>query len=315
MQRRQPDFPGKHPGFKPGVHYAKILLATLLFSSGLAHSEQGVKKTFDENDTQHGYALVWADEFDQETCPEPRYWAYENAFIRNHELQWFQPDNASCKDGVLIIEARRERKENPDFVADSVRWQQSRQFVEYTSASLKTQGLWSWLYGRFEIRARINASHGLWPVIWTLGEKGQWPASGEVDILESYKGLLLANAAWGGDKEGRPSWSITQRPIAGLGDRWVKEFHVWRMDWSEEFIQLYVDDRLLNTIDLQSTTNAEGLEPPNPFHHPHYLLLSLAVGGHKGGNPSRTDFPVYFEVDYVRVYQRPLPHSSPVSHP
>ena len=301
MQRRQPDFPGKHP--------------TLLFSSGLVHSEQGVKKTFDENDTQHGYALVWADEFDQETCPEPRYWAYENAFIRNHELQWFQPDNASCKDGVLIIEARRERKENPDFVADSVRWQQSRQFVEYTSASLKTQGLWSWLYGRFEIRARINASHGLWPVIWTLGEKGQWPASGEVDILESYKGLLLANAAWGGDKEGRPSWSITQRPIAGLGDRWVKEFHVWRMDWSEEFIQLYVDDRLLNTIDLQSTTNAEGLEPPNPFHHPHYLLLSLAVGGHKGGNPSRTDFPVYFEVDYVRVYQRPLPHSSPVSHP
>ena len=283
----------------------KVILAILLLSACTTH----------ENNARHGYALVWADEFDQETCPEPRHWAYENAFVRNHELQWYQSENAFCKEGVLVIEARRERKENPDFVTESDRWQESRQFYEYTSASLKTQGLWSWLYGRFEMRARINSAPGLWPVFWTLGEKGQWPASGEIDILESYKGLLLANAAWGGNREGRPSWNITQRPIAGFGDKWMEEFHVWRMDWTEEFIRLYVDDMLLNTIDLRSTDNAAGLEPPNPFRHPHYLLLSLAIGGPKGGNPSRTDFPAYFEVDYVRVYQRPLTHSLVRGHP
>ena len=75
------------------------------------------------------------------------------------------------------------------------------------------------------------------------------------------------------------------------------------MHWTADFIRLYVDDRLLNSIDLRSTTNAAGLEPRNPFHHPHYLLLSLAIGGNKGGSHARADFPVRFEIDYVRVYQ------------
>lgn len=309
------DLAGKIVGIKPGKHYAKVLLAALLLFTHPAHPEQDTQKTFDD-DTQHDYALVWADEFDQETCPDPRHWVYEQDFIRNRELQWYQQENAFCKDGMLVIEARRERKDNPDFVVDSARWQESRRFAEYTSASLKTQGLWSWRYGRFEIRARIPVDSGLWPVFWTLGKTGQWPASGEIDIFESYRGLLLANAAWGGDRDGRPGWSISQRPVAGFGNNWTEAFHLWRMDWSEAFIRLYVDGRLLNAIDLRSTENAAGLEPENPFHHPHFLVLSLAVGGRKGGDPSRTNFPANLEVDYIRVYQRLLlPRSAPGDHP
>ena len=79
-------------------------------------------------------------------------------------------------------------------------------------------------------------------------------------------------------------------------------------------MQLFVDDALLNTIDLTKTINNDA-KRTNPFQEPHYLLLNLAIGGTNGGDPSDTAFPARFEVDYVRVYQRvPPPSKSVPSH-
>ena len=75
------------------------------------------------------------------------------------------------------------------------------------------------------------------------------------------------------------------------------------MDWDEDFIKLYIDDELLNTIDLSTTINATP-DKANPFHEPHYILLCLAIGGTNGGDPSETTFPARFEIDYVRMYQK-----------
>jgi len=76
------------------------------------------------------------------------------------------------------------------------------------------------------------------------------------------------------------------------------------MDWDKDNIELYVDDELLNTIELSKTTNGTP-DRANPFREPHYILLNLAIGGTNGGDPSKTEFPARFEVDYVRVYQGP----------
>ncbi len=78
------------------------------------------------------------------------------------------------------------------------------------------------------------------------------------------------------------------------------------MDWDEKFIRLYVDDLLLNEVDLTKTINQDGSQK-NPFHQPHYMLLNLAIGGDNGGDPTQTTFPTRFEVDYVRVYQKAKP--------
>jgi beta-glucanase (GH16 family) len=76
------------------------------------------------------------------------------------------------------------------------------------------------------------------------------------------------------------------------------------MDWDGRNIRLYVDDILLNETDLTTTVNPTDRGPKNPFHNPQYMLLNLAVGGHNGGDSSRSDFPARYEVDYVRVYQK-----------
>jgi beta-glucanase (GH16 family) len=247
--------------------------------------------------------LVWADEFDKDGQPDPCNWTYERGFVRNEEFQWYQPDNARCEKGLLVIEARRERKQNPNYDPNSGNWKKNREYSEYTSASVTTRGLHDWMYGRFEMRGRIDTRPGLWPAFWTLGVKGRWPSGGEIDIMEYYRGMLLANAAWAAEKPGTAEWDDVKIPITDFNDpNWSMKFHIWRMDWDVNSIKLYVDERLLNTIDVQKTFNKDK-QGKNPFHQPHYIILNLAVGGLQGGDPSNTKFPAKFEIDYVRVYK------------
>ncbi len=251
------------------------------------------------------YQLVWQDEFDCVGRLNEKYWGYESGFVRNQELQWYQSDNAFCRDGLLIIEGRRESKRNPYFNPTEDDWRKSRKSIDYTSASVTTKGKLSWLYGRFEVRAKISAKAGLWPAIWFLGELGKWPSKGEIDLMEYYRGMILANAAWGASQPAKPVWDAVKIPLSEFNNpNWDKRFHIWRMDWDESSIKLYVDDKLLNEIDLTTTINPDGVNPRNPFLQPHYLILNLAIGGSQGGDPANTSFPSNYEIDYVRVYQK-----------
>jgi beta-glucanase (GH16 family) len=248
--------------------------------------------------------LVWADEFEVDGRPNPANWTYETGFVRNEELQWYQPGNATCANGLLVITARRERVSDPRHPPDAPAWAKRRPHADYTSASLMTRGLHQWRYGRFEMRARIDTRSGLWPVFWTLGVAGDWPHGGEIDIMEYYQNTLLANAFWGSKEKWVPVSSINRFPLDRFNDpAWSARFHVWRMDWDERSIQFYLDEEPLCQVDLEKTFNQdEGRQ--NPLRMPHYLLLSLAVGGVSGGDPSATAFPAKFEVDYVRVLRR-----------
>jgi beta-glucanase (GH16 family) len=250
------------------------------------------------------FELVWADEFNVDGPPNPDNWAYERGLVRNEELQWYQPENARCEGGHLIIEARRERVKNPRYNPEGRGWQRHREFAEFTSACLITRGKHEWKYGRFEMRGRIDTRPGLWPAWWTLGSARAWPGGGEIDIMEYYDGVLLANVAWLGPRRWTAQWDESRRPIKEFPDAdWSRKFHVWQMDWDAQRIELRVDGQVLNTTDLQETINQDR-EAANPFHEPHYMLLNLAIGGTRGGDPSGTEFPARFEVDYVRVYRK-----------
>jgi beta-glucanase (GH16 family) len=253
-----------------------------------------------------GMTLVWNDEFNNSGKPDFSNWTFEKGFVRNQELQWYQKENANCADGLLIIEGKREQVKNPNHVAGSTNWKTNREFAGYTSSSIQTRGLRQWQFGRFEIRARIDTACGSWPAIWTLGVSGDWPSGGEIDIMEFYrvKGLptILANFAWGTSQQGIAKWDDLKKPLSDFtanDPEWTKKFHVWRMDWDKDSISLYLDDQLLNSTLLSQTINPDGF---NPFLQPHYLLLNLTLGTN-GGDPSKTMFPLKFEVDYVRVYQ------------
>ena len=262
----------------------------------------------DSKDIQapEGYELVWSEEFDEEGSPNSEYWSFESGFVRNNELQWYQEDNAIVEDGLLTIEGRRERVENPNYQPNSGDWKKKREYAEYTSSSINTRNKFSFKYGIMEVRARIDTRKGAWPAIWTLGTKRWWPDGGEVDIMELYRvnGVphILANAAWKGDARWEPTWDGARKPLSHFLDkdpRWESKFHTWKMEWDADYIRLYLDDELLNEIIVSDADYEDGF---NPFREPHYILLNLAIGSN-GGDPSDTDFPLKYEINYVRVFQ------------
>jgi len=251
-----------------------------------------------------GYKLVWADEFNKDGPPDTTNWRYEKGFVRNKELQWYQVNNAFCENGYLVIEARKETKPNPNYVAGSTDWRKAPKEITYTSSSINTSGKHSWQYGRFIMRGRIDISSGLWPAWWTLGINGEWPANGEIDIMEYYRNKLLANIACADSVPHKTFWYSKTKPVDSLGGTgWSSQFHIWRMDWDEKEIALYVDDILMNKVAMSDLVNRDG-SGNNPFRQPHYMLFDLAIGGMNGGDVANTVFPNRFEVDYVRVYEK-----------
>lgn len=313
--------------------YKKINIHPLLFLIVVFTTTSFITCNDDENDlfdetkpdpyspatSLDGMILRWSDEFNTDGAPAAEYWNFEKGFVRNQELQWYQSDNATCKDGALIITAKKERVRNTNYNPNATgnnAWKQTREYAEYTSASMTTSGKFEFKYGRLLVRARIPAASGSWPAIWTLGRWYEWPFCGEIDILEYYPSggvpSIHANACWGSNTRWNGVWDsyvVAFDKIKGDDADWEKKFHIWRMNWDETAINLYLDDKLLNTIDLSNTRNGSPSDLPdgkgiNPFTYLlHYTLLNLAIGSN-GGTPDDSAFPLIYEIDYVRVYQQ-----------
>ena len=247
------------------------------------------------------YSLEWSDEFNGSGAVDSSNWRFENGFVRNEELQWYQPDNAFQEGGNLVIEGRRQTVANPDYVAGSNDWRTNREFVNYTSASLITKKRWK--YSKIVVRAKVTNHTGTWPAIWTLGASCEWPSNGEVDIMENYGGNILANFAWGTNTRWSPIWDSSRHPVNSLDSNWANDYHLWELDWDENRMSIYVDGMLLNDRPIGNTINGSAAcGGQNPFKQPHDLLLNLALGGSQGGSVDNLTFPTRYLVDYVRVY-------------
>ena len=237
--------------------------------------------------TASSEAMLWQDEFDGRGLPDAGRWEYEVGLIRNKERQYYTRDraaNARVEDGMLVIEAHRERYEGAD----------------YTSASLTSRARLT--YGRIEVRARLPRGRGTWPAIWMLGanirEVG-WPACGEIDIMEHVgfdPGSVHANIH-------TAAYNHVQRTNKGnrlIVSRPDEEFHVYSAVWTPERIEMSVDGERYFTF-----AKEPGGDRVWPFDGPHYLILNLAIGGSWGGQKGIDDaaFPAKFLIDYVRVYR------------
>jgi beta-glucanase (GH16 family) len=254
--------------------------------------------------------LVWSDEFNNSTgakaAPNPQVWTYDtgNSGFGNHELENYcswgsnttpcstaNPSAFLGSDGYLHIEA-----------------QQPTPGV-YTSARLKSQGLFSFQYGRFEMRAQVPEAQGFWPAGWLLGNNistVDWPACGEMDVLER------VNAAKTPDWNEGSVHGIGFTGDTGLGT--VLHFpagetsagwHTYGMIWNKGSVAYYVDDPAHPYV-TYTTANMKSLSGsvwPFDAGQSSFILLNLAIGGDWPGPPdSTTPFPSEMLVDYVRIY-------------
>jgi len=256
------------------------------------------------------WKLIWSDEFDQPGLPDPSKWNYEEGFLRNNEEQFYtsqRRENARVENGMLIIEARKERFKNPSFDPNAQGPRGSRrqrEFAEYTSASLTTRGKASWTCGKIEVRAKLPQARGTWPAIWTLGTNGKqvgWPACGEIDIMEFVgfdPGIIHANIHTKKYNHVMKTGKGSQITIPDASEA----FHVYAVQWEPDHLDFFVDDKKYFTF-----RNEGAGTDVWPYDQPQFLILNLAIGGAWGGAKGIDDasFPQKYYIDYVRVYQKP----------
>jgi beta-glucanase (GH16 family) len=230
----------------------------------------------------------WADEFDgpANALPDAAKWTYDlgGGGWGNNELETYtnQPENVHLDGaGHLVIHV-------------------DRTTTGYTSARLKTQGLFSTKYGRIDARIKLPSGQGLWPAFWMLGASfngSNWPQCGEVDIMENVGREPSTNH---GSAHG-PGYS-GGNAITGIftlaGARFADDFHVFSLDWSAARLAFLVDGTLYRTVTPSSLPGGA----PWVFDNPFFLVLNFAVGGNFPGAPDATTvFPQEMIVDYVRV--------------
>src|ERR1700681_177937 len=247
-----------------------------------------------------GYVLVWSDEFKGKngSLPDVKKWTYDiggNGW-GNHELDYYtnRAENARIEHGKLVITARAETFTGPD-----------GKIFSYTSARLKTQGLFSQAYGRFEARIKLPAGQGIWPAFWMLGDNiatDGWPKCGEIDIMENIgKEPGTNHASLHGPSSTSPASDLTKTITLTAGKRLSDDFHLYSMEWERNVVRFYLDANLYATFtSAQWPTGGAWV-----FEHPFFIILNVAVGGDWPGAPdAMTKFPQTMLVDYVRVYKR-----------
>lgn len=195
---------------------------------------------------------------------------------------------------------KKETIKNNLYNPDSDDWRKNREYAEFTSSSINTKGKFEFKYGILEVKAKIPTADGSWPAIWLLGSEEPHPFCDEVDVMECYKcddsPSILANFLW--SNNGEYNWSTKQLSIAyfkNIDKDWTNKFHVWKLDWQEEYMRIYIDNELINEINIK---NIQG----NKFKKKYYILLNLAIG-RKGLKPIDSVMPLTFEIEYVKVYQ------------
>lgn len=245
------------------------------------------------------WRMVWSDEFAlaDGAAPASTNWSFDigGGGWGNIELESYTSRrvNSRIEAGALVIEALKENYAGPDGIARN-----------YTSARLKTQGKWSWTYGRFEARIKVPRGQGIWPAFWMLGNDittVNWPACGEIDVMENIgrEPTVVYGAAHG------PGYSsgdaIDGQTIVPGGAALADAFHLFAVEWETNRIRWFFDNVQYFTI-TPTNLPAGGTWV---FNKPEFLLLNVAVGGRFPGDPDATTvFPQRMTVDYVRVYTR-----------
>lgn len=250
-----------------------------------------VKQLTDAIIVPAGYELDWNDEFNDAAfqTPDENHWWYEvwPPYYVNNELQRYvagrQGSNitAEIENGVLNIRAIKTA-------------------TDVISARVNT--IKSWTYGYFEMRARLPKGKGTWPAFWMMPKNGNaWPGCGEIDIMEEVGAdpNIVSSSIHCTDYNHTIGTQKTAARNIGTAE---DEFHIYALEWTEDYIKTYVDGQLLFSF----ANDKQGKDSTWPFNKPFYLKLNLAWGGDWGGykGVDESALPATYTIDYVRVFQK-----------
>lgn len=251
-----------------------------------------------------GWVYEWGDEFNGSKLNTKK-WAYELGVVRNPGAsQAYTKKSVTVKNGRLVITSRARETPNSNYREGSDRWFEKIKTQPFASGSVTTRNVKHFeAPGRLEFRARIPRGKGVWPAIWTMHVNNYgWPANGEIDILEHISQepeTCYSIFRWGRNGGNQEQKVIRKRRFQDYS----KKFHTYVLEWDDEIMRILIDDEEVGRVKIADADYPNG---DNPLRTPCYIIINTAIGGH-GTWPEMADpkdYPVKFEIDYVRYYTK-----------
>ena len=251
-----------------------------------------------------GWVYEWGDEFNGTKLDEKK-WAYELGVVRNPGAsQTYTKDCVKVRKGKLVISSVAKKTPNCVYKEGSERWMEKIKYQPFASGSVTTRDVKHFeAPGRLEFRAKVPRGKGVWPAIWTMHvNKYGWPANGEIDILEHISqepNTCYSIFRWGkiGGNQEHKVIRTTNFPD------YSKAFHTYVLEWDENIMRILIDDKEVGRVNIADANYPDG---GNPLRTPCYIIMNTAIGG-QGTWPETADpkdYPVKFEIDYVRYYTK-----------
>ena len=255
------------------------------------------------------YRLVWQDEFDSGTALNTTYWKYDlgsplfgGTVWGNDEKQYYtsNAENVKLESGNLVIQPIYGNVPTNVAVPSGVVATSAR---ATTATTAFYNALGNSPYGFYEIKAEIPCVAGAWPAIWMLGKDGDWPARGELDIMEWFGRYFaeqpdqVQSAVHTAANHGATAL-FGKQSFPGL----CQGMHRYQLHWTPTQLVFGVDDSATFTYNKPVNATAQNW----PFDQRAHLLINVAVGGNLGGSFKASDLPdMTMRVDYVKVWQAP----------
>lgn len=237
------------------------------------------------------WPLVFADEFDTGSLDVAK-WSTTMAFVGTHGPRYHNEyyssytldEDVMLGDGLLRLRTDRRAVKGEHPAGD----------FAFSQGLVSTHDKFHFTYGYIEIRAKYPGGKGLWPCFWLMPQdQTQWPP--EFDIAEYYGGQRKMHHGLAHGTMHEPLWDSTGDTETEFENVW----HTYALEWTAGRAVWFVDGVVRKTI-------AADYVPVCAM----YVLLSNSVSSLRGPSSEpdeNTVFPNFFAIDYIRVWQPPVP--------
>ena len=284
--------------------------ALMLATAGCGEATSGAPNDANPSGVLADREVLFSDEFNGPDLDRTKWNVMGTDFWVNEELQAYldSPDTITIAQdiegadgGALVL--RPVFRPGEDTRAD--------RNADFLSGRVNTRGKFDFTHGRAEARIKMPDAVGVWPAFWLLGN-GQWPDTGEIDIMEyvgerEWTAVALHGPGYSGETP------IVNRFVFPEGQD-ATQWHTYAAEWTKDAVQFEIDGR----VTYRATRKMVDVYGEWRFDTPKFAILNFAVGGAYPVKNNGVKEPYYgmpvetaerikageiaMEIDWVRIY-------------
>ena len=280
----------------------------VLFSPGRISAEpkQQSHLPASDSDNSEGWVLNTevSDEFNGKELDRDKWWV-EGTDGKYHHWKGRAPSqfaghNAYVKDGKLVIRTQ---------------WEPEFKFANETSGGKKygdklpvttaaVIGKKRFLNGYMEVRTKA-ANASMTSAFWALGYQSELDVYEQIGNPKNKKGNIRETHFTPAIHDWRPGRYVAQfgqnKTFTMTHDtkmRVADGFHVYGCEWSDNYLKFYFNGKLVHEVSRHEIGDGWVLSNPLAIWFDSEIFYWL-------GNPHKEELPAKYEIDYLRIWQKP----------